>query len=180
MIFWIRERRAARTGSLAFQGSRASRPKLATSAGQAAIAANRPSWSIIRCPAVRCRRAGQGVGDRHHLYPDHGGLCLSGRRDRPVFTARHRLVAAEPPDDRRRIAGAADGGLATEAQAKVLIHSDQGSQFTSMDWAAFLKHRNLEHSISRRGNCHDNAVAESFFNLLKREADTSKNLQKPG
>ena len=52
---------------------------------------------------------------------------------------------------------------------KVLIHSDQGSQFTSMDWASFLKHHNLEHSMSRRGNCHDNAVVESFFNLLKRE-----------
>ena len=52
---------------------------------------------------------------------------------------------------------------------KVLIHSDQGSQFTSIDWAPFLKHHNLAHSMSRRGNCHDNAVAESFFNLLKRE-----------
>ena len=52
---------------------------------------------------------------------------------------------------------------------KVLIHSDQGSQFTSMDWASFLKQHNLEHSMSRRGNCHDNAVAENFFSLLKRE-----------
>ncbi len=52
---------------------------------------------------------------------------------------------------------------------RVLIHSDQGSQFTSMDWASFLRAHNLEHSMSRRGNCHDNAVAESFFNLLKRE-----------
>jgi putative transposase len=52
---------------------------------------------------------------------------------------------------------------------RVLIHSDQGSQFTSMDWVSFLKAHNLEHSMSRRGNCHDNAVAESFFNLLKRE-----------
>ena len=52
---------------------------------------------------------------------------------------------------------------------RVLVHSDQGSQFTSMDWASFLKAHNLEHSMSRRGNCHDNAVAESFFNLLKRE-----------
>ncbi|MCQ4628403.1 IS3 family transposase [Shinella sp. CPCC 100929] len=52
---------------------------------------------------------------------------------------------------------------------KVLIHSDQGSQFTSMDWASFLRYHNLVHSMSRRGNCHDNAVAESFFNLLKRE-----------
>jgi putative transposase len=52
---------------------------------------------------------------------------------------------------------------------KVLVHSDQGSQFTSMEWASFLMHHKLEHSMSRRGNCHDNAVAESFFNLLKRE-----------
>ena len=51
----------------------------------------------------------------------------------------------------------------------VLIHSDQGSQYTSRDWAAFLRAHNLNHSMSRRGNCHDNAVAESFFNLLKRE-----------
>ena len=51
----------------------------------------------------------------------------------------------------------------------VLIHTDQGSQYTSRDWAAFLRAHNIEHSMSRRGNCHDNAVAESFFNLIKRE-----------
>ena len=50
---------------------------------------------------------------------------------------------------------------------RVLIHSDQGSQFTSMDWVSFLRAHNLEHSMSRRGNCHDNAVAESFFSLLR-------------
>ena len=42
---------------------------------------------------------------------------------------------------------------------RVLIHSDQGSQFTSMDWAVFIRAHNLEHSMSRRDNCHDNAVA---------------------
>ncbi len=47
---------------------------------------------------------------------------------------------------------------------KVLIHSDQGSQYTSEDWMLFLKAHNLESSMSRRGNGHDNAVAESFFN----------------
>ena len=52
---------------------------------------------------------------------------------------------------------------------KVLVHSDQGSQYTSHEWQTFLKHHNLESSMSRRGNCHDNAVAESFFQLLKRE-----------
>ena len=51
----------------------------------------------------------------------------------------------------------------------VLIHTDQGSQYTSRDWASFLRAHNIAHSMSRRGNCHDNAVAESFFNLLKRE-----------
>ncbi len=46
---------------------------------------------------------------------------------------------------------------------EVLVHSDQGSQYTSTDWQNFLKSHNLVCSMSRRGNCHDNAVAESFF-----------------
>ena len=50
-----------------------------------------------------------------------------------------------------------------------MVHSDQGSQFTSYEWAAFLAAHNLQPSMSRRGNCHDNAIAESFFQLLKRE-----------
>lgn len=51
----------------------------------------------------------------------------------------------------------------------VLIHSDQGVQYTCSDWRTFLKDHNLEASMSRRGNCHDNAVAESFFSNLKTE-----------
>ena len=51
----------------------------------------------------------------------------------------------------------------------LMLHSDQGSQFTSADWQAFLKANGIVCSMSRRGNCHDNAVAESFFQLLKRE-----------
>ena len=51
----------------------------------------------------------------------------------------------------------------------VLVHSDQGSQFTSDDWRSFLKAHHMQPSMSRRGNCHDNAVAESFFGALKRE-----------
>lgn len=54
-------------------------------------------------------------------------------------------------------------------QSRVMVHSDQGSQYTSHDWQSFLKDNGLEGSMSRRGNCHDNAVAESFFQLLKRE-----------
>ncbi len=54
-------------------------------------------------------------------------------------------------------------------RSTVTVHSDQGSQYTSYDWSAFMKSHRLEGSMSRRGNCHDNAVAESFFQLLKRE-----------
>ena len=51
----------------------------------------------------------------------------------------------------------------------VLVHSDQGCQFTGHEWLGFLRYHNLVSSMSRRGNCHDNAVADSFFQLLKRE-----------
>jgi putative transposase len=51
----------------------------------------------------------------------------------------------------------------------VLVHSDQGSQYGSDDWRRFCKANNLEPSMSRRGNCWDNAVAESFFSSLKKE-----------
>jgi putative transposase len=49
---------------------------------------------------------------------------------------------------------------------KVLFHFDQGNQYTSHEWQTFLKHHNLESSMSCRSNCHDNAVVESFFQLF--------------
>jgi putative transposase len=52
---------------------------------------------------------------------------------------------------------------------KVMLHSDQGSQYTSNRCKKLLKALNMEASMSRRGNCHDNAVAESFFANLKKE-----------
>lgn len=51
----------------------------------------------------------------------------------------------------------------------VLIHSDQGSQFGSDAWRRFCRAHHLEPSMSRHGNCWDNAVAESFFSSLKKE-----------
>lgn len=52
---------------------------------------------------------------------------------------------------------------------KVLVQSDQGSQLTSDEWQRFLKAHDLSCSMSRRGNYHNNTVAESSFQLLKRE-----------
>ena len=54
-------------------------------------------------------------------------------------------------------------------KAPVMIHSDQGSQFGSDHFNRWCKDNRLVPSMSRRGNCWDNAVAESFFSSLKKE-----------
>ena len=53
--------------------------------------------------------------------------------------------------------------------AKTLIHSDQGSHYTSVRFIDLLKDKNLRQSMSRRGNCWDNAPKESFFGHMKDE-----------
>lgn len=54
-------------------------------------------------------------------------------------------------------------------ESEVIVHSDQGSQYGSDDWQRFCPTNHLTTSMSRRGNCWDNAVAESFFSSLKKE-----------
>lgn len=51
----------------------------------------------------------------------------------------------------------------------VIVHSDQGVQYTSDECQHFMQAHDLVSSMSRRGNCYDNAVAESFFHSLKTE-----------
>ncbi|SFD66429.1 Integrase core domain-containing protein [Bacillus sp. OV194] len=51
----------------------------------------------------------------------------------------------------------------------VMIHSDQGSVYTSCVFQQFVKQNHLVSSMSRRGNCWDNAVIESFHSNLKSE-----------
>jgi len=50
-----------------------------------------------------------------------------------------------------------------------LVHSDRGSQYASDAFRAELEFRGCLQSMSRKGNCWDNAVAESFFGTLKTE-----------
>ena len=56
----------------------------------------------------------------------------------------------------------------------VVIHSDQGSQFGSDDFNRWCKENHFLTSMSRRGNCHDNAAMESFFSSLKKEKARGK------
>lgn len=58
---------------------------------------------------------------------------------------------------------------AREPSAGLIHHSDRGAQYTSDDFREELIEHNIECSMSGTGNCYDNAVAESFFGLMKRE-----------
>jgi putative transposase len=53
--------------------------------------------------------------------------------------------------------------------AELLHHSDQGSQYTSEDFQRLLAHHGIACSMSRKGDCWDNAAVESFFASLKKE-----------
>jgi len=59
----------------------------------------------------------------------------------------------------------------SEYPTGVLIHSDQGSTYTALGFVDTLDEANLKQSMSRRGNCWDNACAESFFKTIKIEMD---------
>ena len=57
---------------------------------------------------------------------------------------------------------------------KTLVHSDQGCHYTSYSFIQILKDKKLRQSMSRRGNCWDNAPQESFFGHMKDEINLSK------
>ena len=53
--------------------------------------------------------------------------------------------------------------------AEVIFHSDRGSQYASEAYRKMLKNKNIKPSMSRKGNCYDNAFVESWFSSLKKE-----------
>lgn len=60
-------------------------------------------------------------------------------------------------------------GQRIPAASGLLFHSDRGSQYASGDYPGALQAAGISCSMSRKGNCWDNAVAESFFGTLKTE-----------
>ncbi len=77
--------------------------------------------------------------------------------------------AAKPTIHKELVLDALSMAVRLRKPRKTLIHSDQGTQYGSDAWRRFCKENHLEPSMSRRGNCWDNAVAESFFSSLKKE-----------
>lgn len=73
---------------------------------------------------------------------------------------------------------------ATDCVNGLMVHTDQGVQYVSDEFREILTTHNIVQSMSRRGNCWDNAVAESFFHTLKtrlifhRKYDTKEELKR--
>lgn len=59
--------------------------------------------------------------------------------------------------------------IKTGPDAEVIFHSDRGSQYASKAYRNLLKEKNITPSMSRKGNCYDNAYVESWFGSLKKE-----------
>jgi len=56
-----------------------------------------------------------------------------------------------------------------KVRRSLLLHSDQGSQYAAATYRAIVAKNGIECSMSRKGNCWDNAVAKIFFHTLKTE-----------
>jgi putative transposase len=110
------------------------------------------------------------VGDITYIPTDEGWLYLAIQLD--IFT---RKVVGYAMSDHLRseaVTQALQMALDSEdrdPQLRLISHSDRGVQYASRDYRQKLKSEGITASMSRRGNCYDNAYAESFFHTLKVE-----------
>lgn len=108
------------------------------------------------------------VADTTELRTGSGRLFLAA-----VIDLYARVVvgwAISAVNDRHLVLRALESALRRRGScAGLLHHSDQGSPYASEDYQRALKGRGITTSMSRKGNCYDNAVMESFFSTLKAE-----------
>jgi putative transposase len=108
------------------------------------------------------------VGDITFIATGSGWLYLAVLLD--LYSRRVVGWAMSERIDQRLVLDALTMGLGQgRAQAGLIHHTDQGRQYSSTAYVEMLKKHGLVQSMSRRGNCYDNAVAESFFSSLKNE-----------
>jgi putative transposase len=109
------------------------------------------------------------VGDVTYLKTPHGWLYLAVIID--LYSRRVVGWALSAENDTALALAALDAALQHRKPEKGLLHhTDQGSPYASEAYQEALKEHGVQCSMSRRGNCYDNAVAESFFGTLKTEA----------
>jgi transposase InsO family protein len=116
------------------------------------------------------------VTDITFLWTKEGWLYLAAILD--LFSRRVVGWATSENVDRHLALAALDVALARRRPRRgMLHHSDRGSTYASDDYQKALRTRGFRCSMSRKGDCWDNAVAESFFATLKREMDNADALE---
>ena len=110
------------------------------------------------------------VTDITFVWTAQGWLYLAVILD--LFSRRVVGWATSQNVDRHLALAALNTAMARRRPAAGLVHhSDRGSTYASADYRKVLHARGIECSMSRKGDCWDNAVAESFFSTLKRELE---------
>jgi putative transposase len=108
------------------------------------------------------------VSDITYVPTDEGWLYLAGHKD--LFTSEIVGYAMGERLSRNLISQSLLQAVATKRPEKGLMHhSDRGSQYCSHEYRNLLDGCGLQASMSRRGNCFDNAPMESFWGTLKQE-----------
>jgi putative transposase len=108
------------------------------------------------------------VGDITYIATDEGWMYLATWID--LFSRKVVGWSMSPRMTADIVVDAFRMGLFRQKlQAPGVVHSDRGSQYASEAFRNELKTHGCKQSMSRKGNCWDNAVAESFFGVLKNE-----------
>jgi transposase InsO family protein len=108
------------------------------------------------------------VSDITYIPTQNGWLYLAAVLD--LFSRRIVGWAMSARCDSALVHNALQMALAhRQPQVGLLLHSDRGSQYAAHDYQALLVQHSITVSMSRKGNCYDNAVMESFFRTLKAE-----------
>jgi transposase InsO family protein len=108
------------------------------------------------------------AGDITYVRTDEGWLYLAVFLD--LFSRRVIGYAmSEYIDGALTQSALAMALLHRQPEAGLIVHSDRGVQYAAGDFLAMLEGWSITPSMSRKGNCYDNAVSESFFATLKKE-----------
>jgi putative transposase len=108
------------------------------------------------------------VSDITYVPTDEGWLYVAAHKD--LFTADIVGYAMGERLTRNLVSQSLFKAVAAKRPAKGLIHhSDRGSQYCSHEYRNILERFGLKASMSRKGNCYDNAPMESFWGTLKQE-----------
>ncbi len=114
------------------------------------------------------------VGDITYIWTDEGWMYLAVVID--LFSRRIVGWALSETQDTQLIIKALQQALSwrNPRRWRIMFHSDQGCQYTSIEFCQTLKDYGILQSMSRKGQCWDNAVVESLFGTFKQETGVNK------